>query len=139
MEADLKCFWLNNRDPFLLLGPAKYESLHLRPQIGLIHDLITEDQAQDVIVKAKPYLKTTPYIFLGKSKKLSSGRTSKVTYMNEKYSKEAKIMSNNIEMLLGVKLKNDIFGSENFQVMNYGIGGKITPHFDSSKCPGRFT
>ena len=111
----------------------KFETLHWTPQIGLMHDFITEKQAKNVIKKAKLNLKATPYIFLGKSKKFSSGRTSKVTYMNEKYSKEAKEMSNNIESLLRVKLKNEIFGSENFQVMNYGLGGKITPHFDTSK------
>ena len=31
-----------------------------------------------------------------------------------------------------LNLKEEKYASENFQVMNYGIGGKITCHLDSS-------
>ena len=40
-------------------------------------------------------------------------------------------ISNRIEWLTQLKLKHEQFASENFQLMNYGIGGKISPHVDA--------
>ena len=50
--------------------------------------------------------------------------------MNEKLVLAAMI-SNRIELVTGLNLYNEQFASENYQIMNYGIGGKITPHVDS--------
>ena len=52
-------------------------------------------------------------------------------YMNENLVKEAETISKNIELITKTYLKNDQYASENFQVMNYGIGGKISGHVDT--------
>ena len=52
-------------------------------------------------------------------------------YMNEKLVSEANAVSKKIEMLTRMTMKGDKYASENFQVMNYGIGGKISSHIDS--------
>ena len=53
-------------------------------------------------------------------------------YMNENLMKEAMKLSKNIEWATKFKLSKDQYASENFQVMNYGIGGKISGHTDSA-------
>ena len=83
--------------------------------------------------EAKRYLKTTPYNFLGKAREYSSSRTSKVMYLNEKLNMDAMKVSKSIEIATDFRLSNEKFASENFQIMNYGIGGRIAPHLDSSK------
>ena len=51
--------------------------------------------------------------------------------MNEKLVSAAMKISNRIELVTRLNLYNEQFASENYQIMNYGIGGKITPHVDS--------
>ena len=52
-------------------------------------------------------------------------------YMNEKLVPEAMVLSKKIELATRFKLYHEKYASENFQVMNYGIGGKISGHADS--------
>ena len=58
-------------------------------------------------------------------------RTSKVMYMNELLVPEVMRLSKKVEQVTRFKLKDDKYGSENFQVMNYRIGGRISTHLDS--------
>ena len=58
-------------------------------------------------------------------------RTSKVMYMNEKFVPMAMDLSKKVSQITGFKMKEEKFASENFQIMNYGIGGRITMHLDS--------
>ena len=51
--------------------------------------------------------------------------------MNENLEKEAMVLSKKVELALKYKLYENKFASENYQIMNYGIGGKITLHTDS--------
>ena len=51
--------------------------------------------------------------------------------MNELLVPEAMRLSKKVEQVTRFKLKDDKYGSENFQVMNYGIGGRISTHLDS--------
>ena len=72
-----------------------------------------------------------PYSVGDKETSFSKGRTSKVMYMNEKLVPEAMVLSKKIELATRFKLYHEKYASENFQVMNYGIGGKISGHADS--------
>ena len=91
----------------------------------------------------------------------SKGRTSKVMYMNEKLLPQAMVLSKNIQLatryviqfidlcdlleehysihkviayflVYRYQLFSDKYASENFQIMNYGPGGKISGHADST-------
>ena len=95
-------------------------------------------------------MKSTPYIVSGKSEKFTKARTSKVMYMNEKLVPEAEVISLKAQQLMKLNLYKEQFArlvviivwirvltqcfqfSENYQIMNYGIGGKINGHVDSS-------
>ena len=76
-------------------------------------------------------MKTTPYQENGKDSSFSKARTSKVRYLNEKKWQVAMKISRRIEIITKFNICNEWFSSENYQVMNYGIGGKISPHIDS--------
>ena len=76
-------------------------------------------------------MKTTPYQENGKDSSFSKARTSKVRYLNEKKWQVAMKISRRIEIITKFNICNEWFSSENYQVMNYGIGGKISQHYDS--------
>ena len=80
-------------------------------------------------------METTPYLVGGKVLKKSSFtklRTSKVMYMNELLVPEAMALSKKVSQITRYRLKEETYASENFQIMNYGIGGRISTHLDSS-------
>merc|ERR1711976_833081 len=52
--------------------------------------------------------------------------------MNEKIVPMAMTLSKKIDLATRYKMKEDKYGSENFQIMNYGIGGRISGHLDST-------
>ena len=122
---------LNHGNPYLKLGPFKYELKSAEPEIAIVHQLISIQEAENVKELARNKMRSTPYIDGGKDKSFSKGRTSKVMYMNEKLVPQADAVSKKIEMLTRMTMKGDKYASENFQVMNYGIGGKISSHIDS--------
>ena len=43
-DKDLFCFHLHHNNPYLILGPFKYERLHKALEIGLFHDFATENE-----------------------------------------------------------------------------------------------
>ena len=131
LEKHLKCIWVEHNNPFLRLGPFKFEVLHQDPEIAYIHDLVSKKQTDNVKELAKGKTKSTPYNTGGKQEGFSKLRTSKVMYMNELLVPEAEAMSRNVELATRFKLKSEQYASENYQVMNYGIGGKISAHVDS--------
>ena len=77
-------------------------------------------------------MKSTPYTIGTKDNSYSKLRTSKVMYMNEKLVPEAMTISKKITLATKYDMKEDKYASENFQVMNYGIGGRISGHLDSN-------
>ena len=132
MTKTLTCINMHHNDPYLKLGPFKFELLHSDPEIAVFHQLISVGESEDVKNLARGNLRSTPYIVNQKNEKFSKKRTSKVMYMNENLVKEAMVVSKKIEMATRFRLSYEKFASENFQVMNYGIGGKIDAHVDAS-------
>ena len=132
MQIGLKCVFIRHADPHLKLGPFKFELLHLAPEIGLIHEFVSKKEAETIKMLARGKMRSTPYISMDNgSQNYSKQRTSKVIYMNENLVPGCKTISNRIEWLTLMKMKHEIFASENFQIMNYGIGGKISAHVDA--------
>ena len=127
----LKCWLIDHDNRFLKMGPFKFEILHTDPEVGYIHDLVSAKQADKVIKLAKGKTKSTPYNARRKQKSFSKLRTSKVMYMNDLLVPEVTEISKNVEWATRLQLKSEQYASENFQVMNYGIGGKISGHVDS--------
>ena len=138
LDKHLRCKWLNHEIPYLKLAPFKYEQKHKNPEIAVIHELISKNQAQSIINEASGRMRSTPFTVGAESQGYSKLRTSKVMYMNEKLIPKAMELSKNVELAMRFRLSHERFASENFQIMNYGIGGKISPHIDSDN-EGTFT
>ena len=77
-------------------------------------------------------MRSTPLLLTEKVASYTQYRTSKVMYMNEKLVPEAMTISKKITLATKYDMKKDKYASENFQVMNYGIGGRISGHLDSN-------
>ena len=131
IHKGLNCFWLHHNDPYLKSGPFKYEVRHKHPEIGIIHEFASFLEASAIQNKARGHTKSTPYSTYSGMAGFSKQRTSKVMYMNENLEKEAMVLSKKVELAFRFKLYETKFASENYQVMNYGIGGKISLHTDS--------
>ena len=52
--------------------------------------------------------------------------------MNENIYSSAFDISKRIQLATNTRVYGEQYASENYQIMNYGIGGKITPHVDSA-------
>ena len=113
------------------LTPFKIEFQHDNPEIGLIHDFLTPEETKKIRKLANGKMKSTPYFTTSGPKDYSKDRTSKVMYMNEFVVTEAMTISRRIELVTNFQLSTKKFGSENFQIMNYGLGGMISGHVDS--------
>ena len=75
LNKDVKCLWLDHKNPFLKIGPFKFELLHENFEIGLVHDLITKEESINIQKLAKSKMKTTPYQTKGGESVLSKVRT----------------------------------------------------------------
>ena len=52
--------------------------------------------------------------------------------MSERKQDVAKRLSDKVQLAMRFNIYKRFFDSENYQVMNYGIGGIITGHLDST-------
>ena len=102
------------------------------PEVGIVHDFLDDSEIDYVKNISKGELFTTPYNVDGKQKFASNLRMSKIKYINEMRDQTARKISDRIEYLTKFTLRKTFFDSENYQVMNYGIGGRISPHTDST-------
>ena len=104
------------------LAPLKFEQKHSDPEIALIHDFASPEEVEKVKALARGKMRSTPYTVGKGTVNYSKLRTSKIMYQNERLVKESMPISDRIEWLTQLRLKSELFASENFQVMNYGIG-----------------
>ncbi len=58
--------------------------------------------------------------------------SSKVMYLNERQTNSTRSWSDRIDLATKFQTYAERWGSENYQVMNYGIGGSIVGHLDST-------
>ena len=113
------------------MGPFKLEYQSKNPEVSIVHDFASPKELHAIKNLARGHMKSTPYISGAEEESYSKERTSKVIYMNEKLVPAAMRLSTKVEQVTRYKMKDEKYGSENFQVMNYGIGGRISTHLDS--------
>ena len=138
LDAKVRCHLLDRGDVFTRLGPFKVEMKHHRPEVVVIHDFISKKECQIIRDRAKGRMSSTPFTFTEKDKArteaYSSFRTSKVMYMSELKGRQDHLInkvSDRISSVTGFDIYSQRFASENYQVMNYGIGGFIKGHADT--------
>ena len=131
----LKCSLLTHGDPYLTLAPFKYEEVKKKPWVGIILDLAYPDEMETVKEEARGNLVTTTLVDFneeGAGDSYTNRRTSKVTYRSEKAMPDPMAKwTRRIEMSTQLDLTSHRMSSENYQIMNYGLGGAILTHRDS--------
>ena len=53
-EGALRCRYVTNNNPFLLLAPVKEEEVFLKPRLVVYHDVISEEEMETVKRLSKP-------------------------------------------------------------------------------------
>ena len=117
MDIGLYCQLLHQDNPYLKLGPMKYEMLNYDPEISLLHDFISDVEIKKIKTTVKGKLVTTPYLVDGKPMKFSKERLSKIKYLTEHRDNNIKKISQKIEMATKFTLFQNTYDSENYQVI----------------------
>lgn len=123
--------YVHHNNSYLRLGPFKLEHLHHEPQIGIIRQFAEKSEIEPLKHLTKGQMVSTPLQMGSNYETYTNARTSKVKYVNELHEPAAKTISKKISLATRFLMKTDQYASENFQVMNYGIGGRIIGHTDS--------
>ena len=132
----LQCQFLHHQDHFLLLAPFKYEEVKRSPAAGIILEVAYPEEIEKVMEEARGKMITTTLVDYNQAGDVQDGytsrRTSKVTYRSEKSLAEPlSAWTRRIELATRLDLTSTKLSSENYQIMNYGLGGAILTHRDS--------
>lgn len=134
---DYICEYIHFNDPYIKLGAFKLEKHSTDPVVAQIHDFMYEEEMTQVKDDTKGDMRSTPYIVKDKQEEYSAKRTSKIKYLSERTHQLIGRISQRLDLGLGFNIYNPnySFSSENYQVMNYGIGGHISIHADNPGLP----
>ena len=82
LEASLSCQFLDQKDPYLQLGPFKLEILSAEPFVGRLHQAHYDEELEDIKASSRGKMKATPLLIHAKESSeeasYTSRRTSKV-------------------------------------------------------------
>ncbi|XP_058982692.1 uncharacterized protein LOC101899183 [Musca domestica] len=125
--SNLHCLYNRTAAPFLHLAPLKMEILQLDPYMVLYHDMISDNEIEELKNMARPDLKrATVYSDDNKQPIVVRTRTAKSTGIDEQISATTRRLNQRIMDMTGM----DTEGSEALQIMNYGLGGHYDTHYD---------
>lgn len=124
---ELRCRYVTNNEPYLLIGPFKLEEVHKDPKIVLYHDAMYDREID--VLKRMAY----PRFKRAQLRNAATGQLetvdhciSKSAWLNkEEHSVVSRIFQRTKDMT-GL----DVMSAEDLKVLNYGIAGYYLPHFD---------
>uniref|UniRef100_A0A493SX77 Fe2OG dioxygenase domain-containing protein n=1 Tax=Anas platyrhynchos platyrhynchos TaxID=8840 RepID=A0A493SX77_ANAPP len=129
----LGCSYETNGSPYLLLQPAKKETLRLQPYIALYHDFISDAEAETIKGLAGPW------------GRISEAGCPRSAWLKDTADPVVRALELRMAAVTGLDLRPPY--AEYLQVVNYGLGGHYEPHFDhgrarasvSPRCAPRLT
>ncbi|XP_052835127.1 uncharacterized protein LOC128251909 [Drosophila gunungcola] len=124
-SSRLHCFYNFTTTPFLRLAPLKTEQIGLDPYIVLYHEVLSKREMSLLISRASRKMKVAT-IYKSTTKNKKKGRTAKGHWFNKENNELTRRISRRIHDMTGF----DLTDSEEFQVINYGIGGHFHTHSD---------
>ncbi|XP_067163896.1 prolyl 4-hydroxylase subunit alpha-3 [Apteryx mantelli] len=131
----LRCTYETNGSPYLLLQPAKRETVRLRPYVALYHDFVSDAEAETVKALAGPWLQRS-VVASGEKQQKAEYRISKSAWLKDTADPAVAALERRIAAVTGLDVRAPY--AEYLQVVNYGLGGHYEPHFDhatSGKSP----
>ncbi|NWV67860.1 P4HA3 hydroxylase, partial [Malurus elegans] len=123
----LSCSYETNSSPYLVLQPAKKETVRLRPLVALYHDFISDAEAETIKGLAGPWLQRS-VVASGEKQQKADYRISKSAWLKDTADPVVRALDRRIAALTGLDLRPPY--AEYLQVVNYGLGGHYEPHFD---------
>ncbi|KAL8579446.1 hypothetical protein ACOMHN_026811 [Nucella lapillus] len=129
-EHKLKCRYVHNNDPLLLIQPMKEEEMHLDPWIVLYHDALSEKEMKDIKMLATPRLnRATVQNSVTGQLETATYRISKSAWLKATDHPTIAKVNQKIQATTGLEMET----AEELQTANYGIGGQYEPHFDFAR------
>lgn len=130
-EAPLRCYLRHNNHPLLYLQPIRLEVQNIFPFISIIHNLMTEKEADTIRELAAPMLtRARVQTDNGTADIVSKTRTSQTAWFSPDTHPIVNRMNRRIEAATGLSADMTDSHCELMQVANYGMGGHYTPHYD---------
>ncbi|XP_062434436.1 prolyl 4-hydroxylase subunit alpha-3 isoform X3 [Rhea pennata] len=123
----LRCAYETNGSPYLLLRPAKRETVRLRPYVALYHDFISDAEAETIKALAGPRLQRS-VVASGEKQQKAEYRISKSAWLKDTADPAVAAVERRIAAVTGLDVR--VPYAEYLQVVNYGLGGHYEPHFD---------
>ncbi|XP_076452038.1 prolyl 4-hydroxylase subunit alpha-1-like isoform X2 [Babylonia areolata] len=129
-EHKLRCQYVSNNDPLLMIQPLKEEEMHLDPWIVVYHDVLSEKEMADIKMLATPRLnRATVQNSVTGQLETASYRISKSAWLKGSDHPTIAKVNQKIQAITGLELET----AEELQIANYGLGGQYEPHFDFAR------
>jgi len=127
VEGRLRCRYITNNHPYLLLAPIKEEEAYLNPRLVIYHDVVSDAEGETAKMLAQPrFQRATVQNRDTGIREPANYRISKSAWLSDREHKNVARVSRRISAITGL----DMNYAEELQVVNYGIGGHYEPHFD---------
>lgn len=135
IQSQLRCYYVTNNVPYLLLQPVKAEDAYPNPRIVIYHDVLSDNEIETIKRLAQPRFKrATARNFATGKQDIAEYRISKSSWLRNDEHRYVAGVSRRIEDITGLEMDT----AEELQVVNYGIGGHYEPHLDYSTDPVAF-
>ncbi|KAL3876428.1 hypothetical protein ACJMK2_034277 [Sinanodonta woodiana] len=127
--SSLKCFYRKTKIP---IYRVKEEVLNYAPRLSLFYDVIFDSEAKFIKEASYSMLQRSGVIRTDDRNKVSDGRISETGWHSDSSHPFFESLGRRVEIITGLSTRQYPFEShsENFQVVNYGIGGMYDPHTD---------
>ncbi|XP_046806527.1 prolyl 4-hydroxylase subunit alpha-1-like [Lucilia cuprina] len=123
-ERDLRCSYITETHPFLILAPIKVEEINHFPLLLVFHDIISNNEI--ALVKNLTTAIQRATVMGTNSSIVSDVRTSQFTFVSVKKHPVLRVIDQRVEDMTNFNMKY----SEEHQFANYGIGGHYGEHHD---------
>ena len=124
------CNHLHYHQPYLRLGPFKYELLSSDPHVGMFRDFYSNRECEAVRRRAAGNIKSSPFSAGGRTKYFTTQRVSKRLHLSEDQSSLASQSSKRISLATNWIVDQEPGASDEYNIINYGLGGQIEVHVD---------
>ncbi|XP_076257689.1 prolyl 4-hydroxylase subunit alpha-1 isoform X2 [Rhynchophorus ferrugineus] len=130
VQANLKCRYMSQGNPFLKFAPFKVEEAYLNPNLYIFHDVMSDDEIKTVKKLAQPrFRRATVQNSKTGELEVAQYRISKSAWLKEDEDERISVITRRINDMTGLTMST----AEELQVVNYGIGGHYEPHFDFAR------
>ncbi|XP_030369286.1 prolyl 4-hydroxylase subunit alpha-1 [Scaptodrosophila lebanonensis] len=122
---DLRCGFMSETHPFLILAPLKVEELQREPLLVVYHDVIYQGEI-DIIKNLTKNRFERAQVMGDNTSVVSTVRTSQFQFMPKTTHKVLQTIDERVADMTNLNMDY----AEDHQFSNYGVGGHYAQHFD---------